>query len=118
VVDDNEDEADGLATVMKLAGHQVEVANEGETALAAALTFRPEVVLLDIGLPGMNGYEVASRLRRQSDTAKVLLVALTGYGQEHDRRRALEAGFDFHFTKPVEPIVLKELIGNHPSQPA
>jgi CheY-like chemotaxis protein len=118
VVDDNEDEASGLAMVMKLAGHQVEVANEGETALAAAHTFRPEVVLLDIGLPGMNGYEVASHLRRQSDTAKMLLVALTGYGQEHDRQRALEAGFDFHFTKPVEPVVLKELISNHPSQPA
>jgi CheY-like chemotaxis protein len=117
VVDDNEDEASGLAMVMKLAGHQVEVANEGETALAAAHTFRPEVVLLDIGLPGMNGYEVASHLRRQSDTAKMLLVALTGYGQEHDRQRALEAGFDFHFTKPVEPVVLKELISNHPSQP-
>jgi two-component system CheB/CheR fusion protein len=91
-------------------GHEVQVAFSGPTALEAAAAFAPEVVLLDIGLPGLDGYEVARSLRQQRRTAKATLVALTGYGQEEDRRLAREAGFDHHLTKPVDPAVIYELV--------
>jgi PAS domain S-box-containing protein len=110
VVDDNEDVADSLALVLRLGGHDVRVAHDGPAALEAAHAYRPEVVLLDIGLPGMTGYEVARRLRQQPPAGLALLIALTGYGQEEDRRRSCEAGFDVHLTKPVDPADLKELL--------
>jgi two-component system, chemotaxis family, CheB/CheR fusion protein len=110
VVDDNVDTAESLALLLRLKGHEVETAHDGPAALERASSFHPEVVLLDIGLPGLDGYQVASRLRQQSRTAKALLVALTGYGQEEDQHLAREAGFDHHLTKPVDLLVIYELL--------
>jgi CheY-like chemotaxis protein len=110
VVDDNVDTAESLAVLLRLKGHEVETAHDGPAALAKAGSFHPEVVLLDIGLPGLDGYQVASRLRRRRRTARALLVALTGYGQEEDQHLAREAGFDHHLTKPVDLLVIYELL--------
>ena len=110
VVDDNVDTAESLALLLRLRGHDVETAHDGTAALKKAGSFHPEVVLLDIGLPGLDGYQVAGRLRRRKRTAKALLVALTGYGQEEDQRLAREAGFDHHLTKPVDPLTIYELL--------
>jgi DNA-binding response OmpR family regulator len=113
VVDDDVDAAQGLALVLRLRGHEAEVAHDGATALELSRLRRPEVVLLDIGLPGgLNGYEVARRLRREAGLRGTRLVALTGFGQEEDRRRAAEAGFDGFLVKPAEPQeVLRALAG-------
>ncbi|HEX3527523.1 MAG TPA: chemotaxis protein CheB [Thermoanaerobaculia bacterium] len=116
VVDDNVDTAQSMALLLRLKGHRVEVAHDGPAALETARSFEPEVVLLDIGLPGLDGYEVAKRLREETRLSKALLVALTGYGQEEDRRRARHAGFDHHFTKPVDPAVLYQLIAGAPDR--
>jgi two-component system CheB/CheR fusion protein len=110
VVDDNVDSAESLALLLRMKGHEVEVAYDGPGALKTAGSFHPEVVMLDIGLPGLDGYEVASRLRRRRRTATALLLALTGYGRDEDQLRSLEAGFDHHLTKPVDPQVLFDLI--------
>jgi CheY-like chemotaxis protein len=104
------DAADSLATLLELSGHQVRTAYGGSAALEVAESHRPEVVLLDIGLPGMDGYEVARRLRGTAVSAGVMLVALTGYGQDADRRRTQEAGFDHHLVKPVDPDHLARLL--------
>jgi PAS domain S-box-containing protein len=109
VVDDNVDTAETIALVLKLAGHEVQAVHDGPTAIEAALTFQPEVVLLDIGLPKMDGYQVAKCLRQQAAPPK-LLVALTGYGEEKDRRRSREVGFDLHLVKPVSPERLIEVL--------
>jgi CheY-like chemotaxis protein len=108
-VEDNPDAARSLATLLRLAGHDVRVAADGPQALTAAAERPPDVVLCDLGLPGMDGYTVAQRLRAASGDGMVL-VALTGYGQEADRRRSADAGFDMHLTKPVDPTVLEELL--------
>lgn len=110
VVDDNVDSAVGLAKLLARTGHQVELAHEGPGALARAREQSPEAIVLDIGLPGMDGYEVARRLRQEPHGAQVLLIAVTGYGQEEDRQRALEAGFDHHLVKPVDIARLRKLI--------
>jgi signal transduction histidine kinase/CheY-like chemotaxis protein len=110
VVDDNVDAAESLAMLLRVERHEVYTAHDGSTALAAAAAFRPEIVLLDIGLPRMDGYEVARRLRGQDGFQKTLLVALTGYGQEEDRRRAAAAGFDAYLVKPADPAALHELL--------
>jgi PAS domain S-box-containing protein len=110
VVEDNLDSAEMLAFMLTLRGHEVHVAHSGAEALEAARAFAPQAVLCDIGLPGMNGYEVAMRLRERGEPKPMALIALTGYGQEEDRRRAKEAGFDYHLTKPVEPETLAELL--------
>ncbi|MFL6213138.1 MAG: ATP-binding protein [Blastocatellia bacterium] len=110
VIEDNLDSAEMLAFMLTLRGHQVRVAHSGAEALEAARAFEPEAVLCDIGLPGMNGYEVAMRLRERRESKPMALIALTGYGQDEDRRRAKEAGFDYHLTKPVEPETLAELL--------
>jgi CheY-like chemotaxis protein len=110
VVDDNVDSAESLSMLLRLKGHEVHMATSGQEALEMAARLRPEVVLLDIGLPGMNGYEVARRLKSRPETVKCLLIALTGFGQEEDRRRSSEAGFDSHLTKPVELEVLDSVI--------
>jgi signal transduction histidine kinase/DNA-binding response OmpR family regulator len=112
VVDDNRDAADSLAFLLRAAGHDVQVCHDGHEALATYTTFKPEIILLDIGLPGMDGYEVARRLRSQSANGKPLLVALTGYGQEEDVRRSLEAGFDHHFVKPADLMALSALFAS------
>jgi CheY-like chemotaxis protein len=112
VADDNRDAAESLAMLLELAGHEVRVANHGRAALAVAQVFRPDTALLDIGMPDMNGYEVAQALRGASWAAGLRLIALTGWGQESDRQRALEAGFDHHVVKPVDPDHLAGLIEN------
>ena len=102
VVDDNVDTARGMARLLKLLGHDVQTAHDGPSALDAARTLRPEFVLLDIGLPGMDGYEVARRLRRGGVLQGAVIIAVSGYGQDEDRRRSREAGFDHHLVKPVD----------------
>jgi len=113
VVDDNVDGARLLARLLRSGGHQAEVAHDGPTALAAALAHSPDVVLLDIGLPGMDGFEVARRLREREGPNRALLVATTGYGREDDLRRSREAGFDHHMVKPLDPRVLSDLLAQH-----
>ncbi|MFO1431639.1 MAG: PAS domain S-box protein [Candidatus Competibacteraceae bacterium] len=110
VVDDNEDAATSLALLLQMMGQDIQIAYDGLEALAKAETFRPQIVLLDLGMPKLNGYETARRLRAESWGEKAILVALTGWGQEEDRRRAREAGFDYHVVKPVDPIELEKLI--------
>jgi DNA-binding response OmpR family regulator len=110
VVDDNLDSAETIALMAQLWGHDVRTAHDGQAALTTAADYRPEVVLLDIGLPGMDGFEVAKRLREQEWMAGVMLVAMTGYGQEEDRRRSREAGFDHHMVKPIDPGALEALL--------
>jgi signal transduction histidine kinase/CheY-like chemotaxis protein len=110
VVDDNLDTADTMAALLRLWGHEVEVAHDGPTALAMAKSGRPELMFLDIGLPGMDGYQVAEGIRRDLSDRRMILIALTGLGQAEDRQRALDAGFDRHLTKPVSPETLKELL--------
>ncbi|HWB14298.1 MAG TPA: PAS domain S-box protein [Pirellulales bacterium] len=112
VVDDNQDAADGLAIVLGLAGQDVRTAYDGPSALAEANHFRPDVIFLDIGMPGMDGYEVARRLRADPELKGALLVALTGWGQEADRRRSFDAGFDHHLVKPVDTDVLNDLLAS------
>jgi CheY-like chemotaxis protein len=112
IVDDNRDSADSLALLLELAGSQTRVAYDGLGALDEAAAFRPELVLLDIGLPRLNGYEVARRMRTQPGGESIMLVALTGWGQEEDRRRSKEAGFDGHLVKPVDPATLTRLLAD------
>lgn len=102
VVDDNHDAAHSLAMLLKLMGHEVQMAHDGPTALELVRTHPPEIVLLDIGMPRMNGLEVGRRIRQQENLAHVVLVAITGYGQDQDRQRSSDAGFDVHLVKPVE----------------
>jgi PAS domain S-box-containing protein len=110
VVDDNHDSADMMAAVLNAWGHDVRTEYDGHAAIAAASQFRPEVVLLDIGLPGMNGYDVAMQLRKSAHLQPPVLVAVTGYGQDEDRQRVREAGFDHHLIKPVDPAALEKII--------
>ncbi len=110
VVDDNADAAESLAMLLRLWGHDVAVAQDGPAALRTAAARPPEVALLDIGLPGMDGYELARLLRQQPGPGRAVLVALTGWGQEEDRRRAREAGFDHHLVKPVDLSALQGLL--------
>ncbi len=110
VADDNRDAADSLAEMLRLFGHEVHAAHDGREAVEAAAWFRPEVALLDIGMPRLNGYEAARLIREQADRRRVVLVAVTGWGQEDDRRRGAEAGFDAHLTKPVAPADLDRLL--------
>src|SRR6185503_4450137 len=102
VADDNRDAASSLATLLALDGHQIRVANDGEQAIDEAGRFRPHVALLDIGMPKKNGYDVARAIRDTAWGRTMLLVAVTGWGQSEDKRRAKEAGFDRHFTKPLD----------------
>jgi CheY-like chemotaxis protein len=110
VVDDNKDAAESLAVVLRHAGHIVRVVHDGHAALASVAAVAPEMVLVDIGMPGMDGYEVARRLRQTPGFASMPLVALTGFGSTDDHRRSQEAGFDQHLTKPVDPEALLELL--------
>jgi PAS domain S-box-containing protein len=110
VVDDNRDAVDSLGMLLKVMGHTVRTAYDGLEAVDAAATFKPEIVLLDIGLPRLNGYEAARRIRELAVEKGVLLVALTGWGQEEDRRRSKDAGFDHHLVKPVDPAELQRLL--------
>jgi CheY-like chemotaxis protein len=102
VVDDNEDSACSMMLLLELQGHEVRAAHAGQTALAVAAEYRPEVILLDIGMPGMNGYEVARLLRAQDMFADTLLIAVTGYGRASDVKQTESAGFDYHLVKPID----------------
>jgi CheY-like chemotaxis protein len=110
VVDDNDDAAESLARLLALDGHHVRVARDGLTALDAAERLDPDVVLLDIGIPGMDGLEIARHLRSRRGSDALLLVATTGFGQPEDRRRTAEAGFDHHLVKPVDPQAVQDLL--------
>jgi len=112
IVDDNRDAAAMLAVLLKFAGHETHVVHDGLAAVDAAATLDPDVVLLDIGLPGLNGYEAARRIREQNGDRprRPVLIALTGWGQDEDRRRSQEAGFDAHLVKPVDVVVLGKML--------
>lgn len=110
VVDDNRDAAMTLATLLRLQGHDVRVVHDGPAALTAVPEFTPALILLDLGMPIMDGYEVARRLRSLPESRDIVVAALTGWGQQDDRRRTREAGFDHHLVKPVEPEVLEDLL--------
>ena len=110
IVDDNVDAATALELLLQEAGHLVRVAHTGPTGLAAALDFRPDVMLLDIGLPELDGWKVAKRIRQQPILHDIVLVAMTGYGQNTDRQRSQKAGFDHHLVKPVDFGELRQIL--------
>jgi CheY-like chemotaxis protein len=114
IVDDSEDGAESLAMLLQFEGHQTEKAHDGFEAIAAAERFRPDAVLLDIGLPRMNGYEACRRIRQEPWGKDLLLVALTGWGMEEDRTRSREAGFDAHLVKPIDYDDLLQLLSARP----
>jgi PAS domain S-box-containing protein len=118
VIEDNPDAAETLADLLRLFGHEVELAHSGPAGIEAAKRLHPDIVLCDIGLPGMDGYAVARHLRQDPATTSLRLVALTGYGRDSDRRLAREAGFDLHLVKPVEPTELQRLLSEWASQSA
>jgi signal transduction histidine kinase/CheY-like chemotaxis protein len=118
VADDNIDAADSLALMLRMMGNQVRTVHDGAQAIEEAEAFRPDLVLLDIGMPRVSGYDAARRIRSQRWGARMVLVALTGWGQDEDKRLAREAGFDHHFTKPVSPADLEKLLSELTSGPA
>ena len=111
VVEDSADARHSLRLLLELAGHEVEAAADGPERARQLRAFRPDVALIDLGLPGMDGYAVARAARERPETRAIRLVAVTGYGQAEDRRRALAAGFDLHVTKPVDASMLDEVLG-------
>jgi CheY-like chemotaxis protein len=113
VADGCVDTVETMTWLLRSWGHEVVGVCDGTAALEAARSYRPEVVLTELALPGIDGFEVARRLRRQKELAQTRLVAVTGYGQDRDRRRAREAGFDLHLIKPADPEVLRELLDRH-----
>ena len=116
VVDDNHDSALSLAMMLSIMGHDTRTAHDGESAVTTAESFRPEVVLLDIGLPKLNGYEVAQRIRETAWGKSMFLIAVTGWGQEEDRQRSSEVGLNVHMVKPVEPAALERLLAQLPGE--
>jgi signal transduction histidine kinase/DNA-binding response OmpR family regulator len=112
VVDDNRDVANSTATLMRMYGCDVHVAYDGREALEMVPRVHPEAILLDIGLPGMDGYQVVERLRREPGNQHILIIAISGYGQAEDRARSKAAGFDYHMVKPLDPDVLRQLLSN------
>jgi CheY-like chemotaxis protein len=114
IVDDNRDSADSMASLLSDAGHDVRTLYDGPSASLAAEEFRPQLILLDIGLPQMNGYEVARQLRKSAKVRNAVLVAFTGYGTDEDRQQSREAGFDYHLVKPLEPEALARIIDSMP----
>jgi CheY-like chemotaxis protein len=110
VVDDNYDAAATLGMMLRLMGNTVRMAHDGEEAVSSAEEFRPDLLLLDLGMPKLNGYEACRRIRQQAWGADMLIVAVTGWGREEDLRRTKEAGFDQHFVKPMRPVTLKKLL--------
>jgi two-component system CheB/CheR fusion protein len=116
IIEDIQDAADTLRDLLALLGCEVEIARSGRTGVELARTMQPDVVLCDIGLPGMDGYQVAAALREDPLTRSAWLIAVSGYGQEEDRRRSREAGFDQHLTKPVDCVELQQLLGVGPAR--
>ena len=117
IADDNLDSVESLGMLLRASGYQVELAHDGGEAVETAMRMRPDVVILDIGMPRMNGYDAARRIREQEPNRSALLIAITGWGQDLDRRRSLEAGFDHHLIKPVEAEVLDKLLQSFASNP-
>ena len=113
VVDDDSDAAESLMRLLEVFGHEVRVARDGPAALELACADVPDVMLVDVGLPGMDGCEIARRARLTPALREVWLVAFTGYGSDGDRQRTLVAGFDLHLTKPVDPTSLRVLLVRH-----
>lgn len=111
VVDDNADGAATLSMLLQFAGYHVRTASDGQAALSIAEAFQPDAILLDIGLPVIDGYEVARRIRANANLEGVLLIALTGYGQDADRERSQAVGFDHYFVKPTDPRILCDVLG-------
>ncbi len=118
VVDDNHDAGDTMSQILELLGADVRTARDGLQALAAFADYRPSVVLLDIGMPGMNGYEVAQAIRARYPGDATKLVALTGWGQDEDRRKARDAGFDHHMVKPADIAALEALLSSMQATPS
>jgi CheY-like chemotaxis protein len=118
VVDDNTDAVESLAFLLNLEGYTVSTACDGLSALTEAARFQPDVILLDIGMPGMDGYTVARELRARESTQSVIIVALTGYGQPEDRARAEAAGFTDHLTKPIDPQALNTMLKGYSARRA
>jgi CheY-like chemotaxis protein len=118
VVDDNRDAASSLSMLVEIIGNTALMAHDGEEAVKMAAKHRPHVVLLDIGLPKMNGYDAARAIRQEPWGQNMVLIAVTGWGQHEDKRKSAEAGFDHHTVKPVDPKVLMELLGelHHPGK--
>jgi CheY-like chemotaxis protein len=114
VVDDNVDSAMSMAMLLRISGHDTRTAHDGEIALERVEAFRPELVLLDIGLPKLDGYEVARRIRAEAWGQSIFLVAVTGWGQDEDRRNTAAAGFDLHLVKPVDLESLEKLLAGLP----
>jgi DNA-binding response OmpR family regulator len=110
IVDDNRDVTSSLATFLQLIGHEVRVAHDGEKALQLAEEFHPQTMLLDLGMPGMDGYEACRRIRKATWSRNMRLIAITGWGQDEDRRKSAIAGFDEHLVKPVNPEALAHLL--------
>jgi PAS domain S-box-containing protein len=110
IVEDNADARESLSLFLQLAGHEVATSEDGPRGLDTLPTFRPDVAVIDVGLPGMDGYEIARAIRRRPDGQRMCLIALTGYGQAEDQRRALAAGFDIHLTKPIDPAKIQDLL--------
>jgi two-component system CheB/CheR fusion protein len=110
VVDDHADTVESLAMLLTIHGHDVQTARGGSEAIATALRWRPEFVLLDLGLPDIDGYQVAARIRQEASCQGTVLIAVTGYGRSEDHQRSHEAGMDYHLLKPVEPDVLLALL--------
>jgi len=110
IADDNRDAAESLAMLLQMEGHEVTVVHDGREAITAFDKMRPDAALLDIGMPGLNGYEIARSIRRAPHGRDVTLIAVTGWGQENDKAQASEAGFNHHFTKPVEPEAITALL--------
>ena len=110
VADDNRDAGETLAMLLRLDGHEVHIATDGLEAVEMFERVQPDVAILDSGMPGLSGHEVAKRIRAQNGPKRVTLIAVTGWGQKADKDRAAESGFDYHFTKPVEPAVLTSLL--------
>jgi len=110
LADDNRDGAESLRMLLEMSGHEIYVAHTGIDALKVTEEHRPEICILDIGMPGLNGYEVADRIRSESWGTQIVLIAVTGYGQQHDKLKARATGFDHHLTKPIDPSALENLI--------
>jgi CheY-like chemotaxis protein len=111
IVEDSADARESLRLLLELGGHVVETSEDGPSGLAKLRAFRPEIALIDLGLPGIDGYTLARIARGQPETRGIRLVALTGYGQAEDQQRALAAGFDLHVTKPVDVAKLQAVLG-------
>ena len=117
VADDNADAAESLAQVLRMMGNEVRTVADGIEVIEQAPGFDPDIVMLDIGMPRLNGYEACRRLREQEGGGELVIIAVTGWGQDEDRARSREAGFDLHLTKPVDPLGVEALLASLPPPP-